>query len=145
MLHFDQVSTTLNIPIEIIRDLNPQYRTDVIPATTNRYALILPQNEISKFIEHESEIYAKDSLYLAKYLNVNNLSESSRKSENRQISSTASKGTTTGKQLTHKVKSGDNLGAIASKYKVKVSDIQSWNKIKGTNIRAGQNLTIYRK
>jgi membrane-bound lytic murein transglycosylase D len=43
----------------------------------------------------------------------------------------------------YKVKSGDNLGYIATLYNVKVSDIQKWNNINGTKINVGQNLIIY--
>ena len=43
---------------------------------------------------------------------------------------------------THKVKSGDNIGEIASKYDVSVADIKKWNKLKSNNIMAGANLKI---
>lgn len=43
---------------------------------------------------------------------------------------------------THKVKSGDNLGAIASKYDVSVAEIKKWNKLKSDNIGLGDNLKI---
>lgn len=42
----------------------------------------------------------------------------------------------------HKVKKGDNLGEIASKYDVSVADVKKWNKIKGNNIGLGDNLKI---
>ncbi|MFZ4105163.1 LysM peptidoglycan-binding domain-containing protein [Flavobacterium sp.] len=43
---------------------------------------------------------------------------------------------------THKVKNGDNLGGIASKYGVPVTEIKKWNKIKGDNIGLGDNIKI---
>lgn len=43
---------------------------------------------------------------------------------------------------THKVKSGDNLGEIAEKYDVTVSDVKKWNKIKGSTINPGDRLKI---
>jgi len=42
----------------------------------------------------------------------------------------------------HKVKSGDNISAIASKYDVSVTDLKKWNKLKNNNIIAGANLKI---
>jgi membrane-bound lytic murein transglycosylase D len=42
----------------------------------------------------------------------------------------------------HKVKSGDNVSEIASKYDVSVADLKKWNKLKGNNIMAGANLKI---
>ena len=40
------------------------------------------------------------------------------------------------------VKKGDNLGAIAKKYDVAVSDIKSWNKLKNNKLALGETLKI---
>lgn len=42
----------------------------------------------------------------------------------------------------HKVKSGDVLGEIATKYDVSVADLKKWNKLRGTNIGIGDQLKI---
>ena len=42
----------------------------------------------------------------------------------------------------YKVKKGDTLTKIASKYHVKVSDLKKWNNLKSDKIREGQTLTI---
>ena len=42
----------------------------------------------------------------------------------------------------HKVKKGDNLSEIASKYDVTVSDIKKWNKLNNNNVAAGKSLKI---
>jgi membrane-bound lytic murein transglycosylase D len=42
----------------------------------------------------------------------------------------------------HKVKSGDNLGAIAAKYDVNVSDLKKWNRLKNNNIGVGDIIKI---
>jgi membrane-bound lytic murein transglycosylase D len=42
----------------------------------------------------------------------------------------------------HKVKKGDNLSEIASKYDVAMSDIKKWNKLKNNNISLGKSLKI---
>jgi serine-type D-Ala-D-Ala carboxypeptidase (penicillin-binding protein 5/6) len=41
------------------------------------------------------------------------------------------------------VRSGDNLGKIANRYNVSLSDIRHWNKLKSTAIHSGQHLNIY--
>ncbi len=46
------------------------------------------------------------------------------------------------KSTTYKVKRGDTLGSIAERYDCTVSDIKSWNAIKGTTIYPGQKLKI---
>ena len=45
--------------------------------------------------------------------------------------------------ITYRVKRGDTLGGIASKNNVTVSQLRQWNKIKGSNIRIDQQITIY--
>ena len=49
------------------------------------------------------------------------------------------------KTVTHVVASGEVLGTIASRYGVRVSDIQKWNGLSGTNIRVGQRLKVHAK
>ena len=40
----------------------------------------------------------------------------------------------------HKVKRGDNLGEIASKYDVSVAEVKKWNKLKNNNINLGAKM-----
>jgi membrane-bound lytic murein transglycosylase D len=46
--------------------------------------------------------------------------------------------------LVYVVRSGDVLGTIARKHGVSVSQLQAWNNIRGTLIRPGQKLYIYK-
>lgn len=43
----------------------------------------------------------------------------------------------------HVVKKGETLGHIAIKYNIQISDLRSWNGIKGSNISIGQRLKIF--
>jgi membrane-bound lytic murein transglycosylase D len=45
-------------------------------------------------------------------------------------------------KIYHKIKSGETLSSIASKYQVQVNELMEWNGLKNTNIQAGQTLTI---
>lgn len=48
---FTQISDWLEIDIQVIADLNPQYKKNYIPATEGRtYVLTLPKNKIGEFI-----------------------------------------------------------------------------------------------
>jgi LysM repeat protein len=49
-----------------------------------------------------------------------------------------------GERIIYKVKSGDYLGRIASRYRCSVAQIKRWNNLKSNNLRVGQRLTIYR-
>lgn len=50
-----------------------------------------------------------------------------------------------GRRTTYRVRRGDTLGGIARKHRVKVSQLKKWNRIRGTRIRTGQKLKIYRR
>lgn len=43
----------------------------------------------------------------------------------------------------HKIKRGENLGIIASRYSVSVNQLREWNNISGNKILAGRRLKIY--
>ena len=66
-LHFKQISDVLGIEVGELRQLNPQYRRDVVPATAKRpYFLVLPEESAYAFVEnedsicnHQSELYAR--------------------------------------------------------------------------------------
>jgi len=51
--------------------------------------------------------------------------------------------TGSGNKVIYTIKSGDNLGSIAAKYKVSVDDIKRWNGLSNSNIVAGKTLIIY--
>lgn len=52
-------------------------------------------------------------------------------------------GSTGGNRVVYKVKSGDYLGRIASRYGVTVSQIKNWNHLRSNNLRIGQILYLY--
>ncbi len=135
-LHFDQIAEVIGISMEQIRTLNPQYRRDIIPASkTKAYSLVLPQDEISAYLENESAIrdHRRNEFF-----------------PNNEIVNPQTKfvsvesGDFKGRdKVIYTVKQGDNLGAISGWFRVRVSDIQYWNKLRKNFIKAGQKLTIY--
>ena len=44
----------------------------------------------------------------------------------------------------HKVKKGENLTEIAKKYKIVISDLKKWNKLKSPKATVGQSLVIHK-
>ena len=126
VMHLGQVASTLNIPLETLRELNPQYKIDIIPATTKSYALRLPMRYATEFVEAEQEIYSKDTLYLKEYLEPANLEK--KRAE--------------GVGYIYTVRQGDNLGLIAKRNRTTVKEIMKWNKLSSTIIRPGQKLRI---
>ncbi len=128
VMHLGQVASTLDIPLETLRALNPQYKLDIVPATRKSYALRLPMRYTSEFVEQRDSIFAKDSTYLKEYMNPANLER--KRAE--------------GVGYIYKVKSGDNLGLIAKRNRVTVKELMRWNGLKSTVIRPGQRLRIER-
>jgi membrane-bound lytic murein transglycosylase D len=134
-IHFGQISEVLQVPIELIQTLNPQYKRDIIPAKLKNYSLVLPVEHVIPFIQLEDSIYnhKRDIFFDPSKRHL----KPANSVAHGEIPSNANK-------VVYKVKSGDNLGYIASKYDVKVTDLRKWNNIGKNNlIRAGQNLVIY--
>jgi membrane-bound lytic murein transglycosylase D len=133
VMHLEQVASTIDIPIETLRRINPQYRLDIIPASTKSYPLMLPVRDLSHYIINEDSIMAKDSLYLKEYLDPAKV-EKKRVEEN------------VARTITHVVKRGETLGGIARRYGVTTRQIMQWNNLKNANtLRIGQRLRIQRR
>lgn len=132
-LHLKQISTILNIPIDDVRHLNPQYGKDIVPGGNKAYAVCLPIDKAGLFIcQHDSILsYQADSL-------INN-----RRAEIDLMQKTSlNGGYTSGGVTYYKIKNGDTLGGIAKKFHCTVKQLKAWNGLKSDNIRAGKTLRI---
>jgi membrane-bound lytic murein transglycosylase D len=134
-VHFDQISKIINIPKEQLRELNPQYRADIIPANKT-YALKIPIEYVSQFIDNEDSIYAyKKDYYFSMKDKVVNPKDRYQKFAHVTPKNKA--------KIYYKVKSGDAIGLIASWFHVRTSDLRYWNNIRRNLIKLGQKLVIY--
>jgi len=128
MLHFNHLVDALNIEKEILEFLNPSYKLNIVPYIKGkRKTLRLPKPTLGKFLANEDEIYAfsknefdKREKPLPKFYKMNS-------------------------RIRYIVKSGDYLGKIAKKFKVKIKDIRKWNSLKNDLINVGDRLIIYTK
>lgn len=128
-LHFSQISEVIGIPNEDLQNLNPQYIHDLIPGNEAPYILKLPYNYTNAFLDNQDSLYTHKTAEMAgtKVLEGPSVPDSG-----------------TQERIAYKVKSGDYLGRIASRYGVTVKQLQQWNNLRGTNLRVGQTLYIYR-
>lgn len=127
-LHLEQVSSTIDVGLELLKMLNPQYTLQIIPATTKSYALTLPTERLTDFIANEEAIHAKDSIYLKEYLVPENIEK---------------KKSTPPPAKYHTVKKGETLGAIARRYGKTVKQLMNWNGIRNANtLRIGQRIRV---
>ena len=90
------------------------------------YILRLPFKYSGKFIEVEDSVYTHRAKELFNPATLQNIASSSN-----------------GNRITYRVKKGDYLGRIASRYHVSVAQLKKWNHLRSNNLRVGQILVIY--
>lgn len=133
-MHLKQVADVLELNIDELRLLNPQYARDIIPGGKS-YELRLPADRVTDFIDMQDSIrsYHADEL-------INN-----RRAEIDLLQKTNVNGAYSVNGVTYyKIKNGDTLGAIAKKFHCSVKQLKTWNGLKNDNIRAGKTLKICR-
>ena len=57
-VHMEQIAKVLDLDIEMLRSLNPQYRRDIVPGATKKYAIRLPMADTGRFIDMQDSIYS---------------------------------------------------------------------------------------
>jgi len=154
-VHFEQVAQVLGMEIDQIKQLNPQYRRNIVNGSTRPMALRLPATLVGKFIDNEDSIYAyRPDVLLAKRTEVEvnddvpsysrrsssssrSKSSSSRNSRHKGKKGKKNKG---GRNVT--IRQGDTLSEIAKRNGTTVKKLKKLNKISGSSIRAGKKLRI---
>lgn len=117
----EQIAAYTGLSLEEFKFLNPGLKCNVIPgAPVYSYACKLPGDRISRFDSN------RDSIILLS-LNAKTIYYP---------------GYSGGSVKTYTVRSGDNLGKIAQKYHVSVSQLKKWNKLSSSTIRPGQKLKV---
>lgn len=134
-LHFRQISEVLGIPLDDVRDLNPQYYTDIVPGASGDEVIRLPFNYTSAFLDLQDSIYRHktDVLFTAK------VQDGRETVAGRPVPTSRS---ATGQWVYYKVKSGDSLGKIARKYHCTVKQLKNWNNLRSDRINIGQRLKV---
>ncbi|MBR5256383.1 MAG: transglycosylase SLT domain-containing protein [Bacteroidales bacterium] len=133
-LHFRQVSEVIGIPIDDLRDLNPQYYKDIVPGAQGDQVLRLPFNYSNAFIDSQDTIYKHKAAEM--------FSGSVEVGRPQPATSTRKASSGSGSWVYYKVRRGDNLGKIAARHHTTVKNIKSWNGLKSDKIREGQRLKV---
>lgn len=128
-LHLKQLSEVLNVSLDELRTLNPQFKKDIVPGEFKKYVVKLPSTQAVDFTINKENIYAYRSNELLSHRKVVNPSGV-------DVSSTG--------RVRHKVKRGESLSAIASKHRVTVAQLKKWNRLKSNNLRVGQVLSVHK-
>ncbi len=123
-VHFAVVQRETGVPIEQLRQLNPQYRADVIPATSHSYVITLPSDKMSAFLSHQDSIY---------------------KFSHDTLSKQKTSPVATTSIIYHKVRKGETFSSIAKKYGVSVTALKQWNGMgKKSTLKVGVRLKIHK-
>lgn len=131
-MHLKQIAEVLDIDINHIRRLNPQYARDIVPGG-KAYTLCLPIDKTGQYIAATQQIleHRADEL-------IHN-----RRAEIDLAHKTGLNGGYSINGVTYyKIKEGDNLGSIAKKFRCTVKQLKQWNGLKNDFIRAGKTLKI---
>ena len=152
-IHFEQIAKVLGMDVDQIKQLNPQYRRNIINGNTKPSAVRLPATLVSSFIDNEDSIYAyRPEELLAKrtevevnnttptYSRSNTSSSRSRSSASSRRGRHSKKRSRGGRSIT--IRQGDTLSEIAARNGTTVKKLKKLNKISGSSIRAGKKIKI---
>lgn len=153
-LSFQQISSTLEIPIEQLRKLNPIFKKDVIPYTLEGYLLKLPKSKAKYFNLLNDSVY-KPIVSPGDFAPVviqripgdtpGSASNGINKPDHTVVNRNGPTPVFDKKRVYYSVKKGDMIADVADWFDVTTREIKSWNKLKSEKLRAGQKLIIWVK
>lgn len=127
--HIETFCNQLGLCLDDMLLWNPQIKRGALPEGTKNFALNLPSEWKDSVVSRRAYLYDTASKVGKKHL---------------EYLARNTPGSTYGRErIHHKVRSGDVLGTIARQYGVRISDIKSWNRLRGSMIRIGQRLSIW--
>lgn len=147
-LSFQQISATIDIPLEQLRKLNPIFKKDIIPYNPDGYWVYLPKSKGKQFD------MLKDSVYnpLPKQTEFTPIAiqKSPEDTTQKSVPVPEKQGGTESKsehvkraKVFYTVKKGDNLTGIADWFDVTEAEVKEWNKLKGTTVPKGKKLQLF--
>lgn len=154
-VHLEQIAAVLNLDLDMLRSLNPEYRRDVVPGLTKPSAIRLPMADTGRFIDNADSIYAyraDDLLSKRTEVAINDdvptyttrTKVSRRNSRAARNSRSARKGrgrnSRGGGSVT--IKRGQTLSQIAKRNGTTVAKLKKLNGIRGNNIQAGKKIRV---
>jgi membrane-bound lytic murein transglycosylase D len=130
-VNFETLANLTGSCLEDLQRLNPSIQRNAIPDSDHGYVMRIPSS-------------AKDLLAENRIAILDSASKVGRKEL--ELLAKTMQGDTYGRErLVYKVRSGDVLGSIAMRHRVRVADIKKWNNLRSDVIRSGQRLNIWVK
>ncbi len=142
-LHLKQVAQVLNVPLEELEKLNPQYPYSIIPEGKKDEALFLPEGKHDDFVLWQDSIFSvgDSTLFEMVTQKIEYPPSPTRQYAGERVKDLEIEGKT---KIKYVIQTGDVLGFIAEDYDVRVADLKYWNNIYNERkIRAGATLDIF--
>ena len=154
-LDFASISDVLNVPVDMLRDLNPQYKKDIVPASNKAMFLRLPAQKayifgtlIDSMVLVYEQSHSPKPVFVQKTVvkpgdsnavvvadkSGNNTTDTEKTAQQTSYSPKI--------KIRYTVKAGDNLGLVADWFDVSIYSLRRWNALRGNRLNVGQRLTV---
>ena len=130
-VNFETLASLTGSCLEDLQRLNPSVQRNAIPESGRAFVMRIP-------------LTAKEHLLSDRFAILDSASRVGKKELDLLVKTT--EGSTYGRErVVYKVRSGDVLGSIAMRNRVRVADIKTWNNLRSDAIRTGQRLNLWVK
>ena len=133
-LYMQTISSVLGWDLDEIKELNPLYKTEYIPASEKQRCVTGHSDRILRLVELEDSLYKLDKpKYNTSIETVSNNDQDGKKFAEDSIA---------GSDVYHKVLPNETLNSIAEFFKVSTNQIKEWNSLSSDQIFEGQRLRL---
>jgi len=146
-VHMATISKLVNWPVDDIKSLNPVYKTTYIPKTNPGQCITGPLEKIGLLVSLEDSLFQMEKrsyggaavqVYKPPVIVDPLILDTLHVTDSLGVKTPSS----VESYVYHKVKSGETMVSIASKYKVTKEQLMEWNALRTSNIYVGQRLKI---
>lgn len=135
-LSFKQISSTIDISMADLQELNPVFKKDIIPMNADGYYIKIPKGKAGMFDLLKDSVYKPATTEFAPII-------IERDTSSNETPETQTKSKTQKTKVFYVVKKGEGLMEIADWFDCSTDELKSWNKLKGAKLNRGQRLTIW--
>jgi membrane-bound lytic murein transglycosylase D len=135
-----KIAEVVDLPYEVITYLNPLYKKGIIPDTEEPNVLRLPASSLAAYLAAEPTLFdpivtpeplASSDVTMRLVSNSDATDDGAYTLQNKKV------------KKIYTVRSGDNLSTLARKLDCTVSEIKSWNRLRGNSLMKGQRISYY--
>lgn len=131
-LHMSTISKALDWDLQQIKELNPIYKTEYIPASIKKRCVTGPLDKITLLVGIEDSLYKIENPSVDPKplpIDTTQTNDDGLDSLNSQL-------------MYHEVVAGETLKSIAQKFSISTDEILVWNNLQNTTLFIGQKLSI---